>query len=195
MKYREYVNQLLEKYGPAEDDYFIEESYNQFLKGEVNDIKKGKISRTKEGLYCHHIDEDKHISLCAPEFIKLQNAPHEHHTKDKLVYCNLIEHAKLHIMIAIEDPKKGNWTEEDYMVGIGGYINFLRPLIYDWFVLENVPHGTPWMKNCYDAVVMSNEEGVALLKELDGWLIENYPITQAELLQATKESTVFFENR
>ena len=50
MNYDEFVSYLLKKYGPAKYDYFT----NATCK-----TKSKRISRTKEGLFCHHIDEDK----------------------------------------------------------------------------------------------------------------------------------------
>ena len=49
MNYDEFVSYLLKKYGPAKYDYFT----NATCK-----TKSKRISRTKEGLFCHHIDED-----------------------------------------------------------------------------------------------------------------------------------------
>lgn len=57
--YEEANEVLLQKYGPAQDDYFREASYQRFMNGEIKSITKGKFSRTSEGLYCHHIDEIK----------------------------------------------------------------------------------------------------------------------------------------
>ena len=54
MTYDELVDYLLKKYGPAQYDYFCNESCKS---------KNSKVSRTNEGLYCHHIDENKAISL------------------------------------------------------------------------------------------------------------------------------------
>ena len=50
--YAEAVDFLLQKYGPAQDDYFREKSYQRFMNREIKSISKGKISRTHEGLYC-----------------------------------------------------------------------------------------------------------------------------------------------
>lgn len=52
--YDEAVDFLLRKYGPAQDDYFRENSYQRFMNGEIKNITRGKISRTNEGIYCHH---------------------------------------------------------------------------------------------------------------------------------------------
>ena len=54
MTYNELVEYLLNKYGSAKYDYFCNESCKS---------KNTKVSRTSEGLFCHHIDEDKAIML------------------------------------------------------------------------------------------------------------------------------------
>ena len=51
MNYEEAVELLLQKYGPAQDDYFREYSYQRFMNGEIKNITRGKASRTNEGLY------------------------------------------------------------------------------------------------------------------------------------------------
>lgn len=88
MNYDEFVSYLLKKYGPAKYDYFT----NATCK-----TKSKRISRTKEGLFCHHIDEDKGYMLshtgCALE------QPFEYQKAERLVYCNYIEHLLLHILI------------------------------------------------------------------------------------------------
>ena len=48
------LEHLLKKYGKAKGDYFLTETCA---------TKNKKVSRTSEGLFCHHIDEDKAINL------------------------------------------------------------------------------------------------------------------------------------
>jgi hypothetical protein len=58
LSYAELVEYLLKKYGAAKEDYFINDSFS---------TKNKRVSRTKEGLYCHHIDEDEWYTLCKIE--------------------------------------------------------------------------------------------------------------------------------
>ena len=104
MTYDEYVNYLLEKYGPAKYDYFCTETCRS---------KNPKSSRTKEGLFCHHIDENKMILLSTPEIAR--QCPFEYQKADRLVYADYIEHLLLHIKIAMEDTS-------GMLLGIGGII-------------------------------------------------------------------------
>lgn len=100
MKYGELVSHLLNKYGRTINDYFTE------------NFSKGKVSRTNEGLYCHHIDEDKVPNLSNVDNAK--NYPFSFQKSSRLVYCNLLEHMLLHLKIVEEN--------EGGFLGIGGLI-------------------------------------------------------------------------
>jgi len=90
MPYETLVEYLLVKYGGAIGDYFSTPECK---------TKNKKAVRTAEGLYCHHIDEDKGGNLSNPCSARRQ--PFEWQKKERLVYCNLLEHLILHIKIAI----------------------------------------------------------------------------------------------
>ena len=122
LEYDNAVQSLIKKYGAALDDYFKESSYNKFLNGEVKSPTKSKTSRTKDGLYCHHIhiDEDKFLNLGNNDFILVKKPDFKYQTKDRLVYCNLIEHLILHAIIT----KKTNGE-----FGTPGLIVFLIPKV------------------------------------------------------------------
>lgn len=143
MTYDEAVKYLLNKYGPATVNYFSEKSYERFVNGEIKSITKGKYSRTIEGLYCHHIKEDRAINLANLDFIKYYKHPYEYHLKEKLVYCDLVEHLILHALIVEEN------TNIIMPYGIGGYVNFLEPQVREWFIDGVVPR-PQWMLNCYE---------------------------------------------
>ena len=66
--YSQAVAYLLNKYGAVTDDYYKEKSYTRFLNGEIKSISKGKYTRASEGLYCHHISEDKFQNLSKIHF-------------------------------------------------------------------------------------------------------------------------------
>ena len=103
MSYEEYVNYLLKKYGKSEYDYFCDESCKS---------RNTKGIRTSEGLFQHHIDEDKAILLSTKECALVQ--PYEYQKASRLVYCNLLEHLLLHIKIVEEKFSETNF------VGMGG---------------------------------------------------------------------------
>jgi len=118
--YRSLVNSLLKKYGPAPCSYFTDK-----------DCKKvdPRISRSSEGLQCHHIDEDKAIMLSDPEYA-IKN-PFKYQEANRLVYCNILEHLILHLKI-IDEPRKKSANPGE-AVGIGGAINYLIPMINDYY--------------------------------------------------------------
>ncbi len=90
MTYEELINYLIQKYGPAQYDYF---------KDDIDFHRETKVTRSEEGLYCHHIDEDKANNLSDSNYA--MRAPFDWQKKDRLVYCNLIEHLLLHIKIVV----------------------------------------------------------------------------------------------
>lgn len=120
MTYDELVDYLLKKYGPAQYDYFCNESCKS---------KNSKVSRTNEGLYCHHIDENKAILLSNDKFAVTN--PFEYQKANRLVYCNVLEHLILHIKI-VEEPKNENANQMEIQ-GIGGAVCFICPQINDYF--------------------------------------------------------------
>ena len=125
LTYTEAVQYLLSKYGPATVDYYSEQSYERFLRGEIKSITKRKYSRTQEGLYCHHIDENKFENLSNINFIRVNKYPFKYQTKDRLVYCDLFEHLILHTLIAKETLGK---------FGLRGYFSYIEPMIKDWYI-------------------------------------------------------------
>ena len=120
MTYDELVQHLLGKYGRAKEDYFLTEGCYS---------KNKRITRSREGLICHHIDEDKAIMLCNDEYAKRN--PFKYQKADRLVYCNILEHFLLHIKIA-EEPRNPNANDNE-LPGIGGAVNLICRQINDYF--------------------------------------------------------------
>ena len=118
MSYDDIVKLLLKKYGAAKHDYFTDRECT---------IKNKLVSRTAEGLFCHHIDEDKAIMLSNDEYAARN--PFEYQKKNRLVYCNLLEHLLLHVKIA-EEPRNPDANENE-LPGIGGAINYLCKQLND----------------------------------------------------------------
>ena len=100
---------LLKKYGPAQYDYFCNESCKS---------KNSKVSRT-----------NKAILLSNDKFAV--NNPFEYQKANRLVYCNVLEHLILHIKI-VEEPKNENANQMEIQ-GIGGAVCFICPQINDYF--------------------------------------------------------------
>src|SRR5690606_10185794 len=106
-------------------------SYQRFINGEIKTITKGKAARTSEGLYCHHIDEIKWLKISDQYFVKKYNIPFETQRKSRLVYCDLVEHTILHVLIA---------KETSFEYGNSEYVIYLKPEIEEWYLDERIPN-------------------------------------------------------
>lgn len=173
---------LLDKYGAVSDDYFSKVSYERFKKGEIKSLnKKRKISRTKEGLYIHHIDEDKQIKISDKDEILQSDIPFSYQRKDRLVYCNLIEHAILHLLIV----KKENLHQKNQKgLGIAGYVVYIRPELVNWLIDENTP-ALDWQIPCKEVIWMPKEKAEKFIRLLDDFLQMYFPISQKEIERLT----------
>lgn len=154
--YEEAVKFLMNKYGEVRDDYFTKKSYQAFLKGDRKTLTKGKYSRTKEGLYCHHILENQELNLGDKNFIKREKYPFRYQEKENLVYCDILEHLILHALIAKETNGK---------YGVPGYETFLEPTVMDWYV-DGVDPGPDWMKACKRKAFVTSDQLERLLNVL-----------------------------
>lgn len=151
LSYDELVEFLINKYGPAKYDYFVNENCL---------TKNKKVSRTSEGLYCHHIDEDKAIMLSNDIFAP--NNPFEYQKANRLVYCNFLEHLLLHILI-VEKPKDINANKGE-LQGIGGAINFICKQLNDLY--NGYEYTQQWMINTTSLVKDDYETYIIMLKRL-----------------------------
>ena len=117
MTYLEYCDYLQDKYGIGIANY-MSKNFNP----------THKCSRTKEGLVVHHKDEDKMIMLSTKEIA--ENFPYEWQTKEHLVYCDMLEHLLLHVLIC-KYPSPDKVPEA--VVGVGGIVNFIVPELNDMY--------------------------------------------------------------
>lgn len=160
MTYSELVDYLLNKYGPSEYDYFCNESCKS---------KNPKASRSSEGLYCHHIDEDKAIMLSNDKYAI--NNPYEYQKADRLVYCNALEHLILHIKI-VEEPRNEEANVGEIQ-GIGGVINFLCPQINDYY--NGYEFKQPHLIKIFSLIENNFDDYIEILKYLLN-IIESKPL-------------------
>lgn len=162
MSYQDIVSALLKKYGTAKHNYF---------KDTACKIKNPLVTRTNEGLFCHHIDEDKAIMLCNDKFAA--NNPFEYQKADRLVYCNLLEHLLLHVKIA-ENPSPD--ANENELPGIGGAINFICKDLND--IYSGKEFSDEWRKNVADKVKDNFDDYIIILRYL--WnIVEKNPVYKA----------------
>lgn len=162
MSYQDIVSALLKKYGSAKHNYF---------KDTACKAKNPLVTRTNEGLFCHHIDEDKAIMLCNDKFAV--NNPFEYQKADRLVYCNLLEHLLLHVKIA-ENPNPD--ANENELPGIGGAINFICKDLND--IYSGKEFADEWRKNVADKVKDNFDDYIIILRYL--WnIVEKNPVYKA----------------
>lgn len=162
MTYYELCDYLIQKYGPAE--------YNYFTKPECK-YKNKKVSRTKEGLYCHHIDEDEGGNLSNPPQARIQ--PYEWQKKENLVYCNLIEHLILHIKIDVARQKRMLRIPLDIPRFFANGGLFWLTMELDDMYMNGGPKAD-WMKPCYDKIKENYSDYISLMKSLFHYIEINY---------------------
>lgn len=142
MSYDDYVVYLLRKYGPAQYDYFCNESCKS---------KNSKNSRSSEGLFCHHIAENKEILLSTPEVARMHTF--EYQKAHNLVYANYLEHLLLHIKIVEEDI-----TNEG--LGLGGVI-MISSAMNDYY-RHRLADG--WRKYAMDQIKNRYDDYIAVMQ-------------------------------
>ena len=134
LSYNSYCEYLLTKYGPVPYEY---------------GNKKNRPG--KEGLFIHHMDEDKVSSLCSKENQDIY--PHFQES-DRLVYANYLEHALLHIMIGEETVGSRN-------LGLHGANLFIIPGLRSCFDNDRI-NNPKWPSIYYD-LVKDNKDVFELL--------------------------------
>lgn len=164
MDYPTLVDYLKNKYGFAKYDYFINESCRS---------KNRQIVRTTEGLFCHHIDEDKGYNLGNSEYAKTQ--PFEYQKAERLVYCNYLEHLLLHIQIG----KDRYWEEHDTLISPKEFTLFIMPgTIYICSDLNDLydKNGSsiPWKNRCFEEIENNFDDYIYILKSFIEYISDKY---------------------
>ena len=150
MSYNDLCNYLIKKYGAAPCDYFPNSACR---------ARRSQIGRGKEGLFCHHIDEDKGGNLNNTAQAKSQ--PFSWQKADRLVYCNILEHLILHIKIAVmRNKRKINSTSTISSFFTTGGIYEICHDINSLFI--NQGGNIEWRKKCYE-VINNNFDDYAII--------------------------------
>lgn len=164
MDYETLVKYLKEKYGVAKYDYFT----NATCK-----TRSKKITRTKEGLFCHHIDEDKGCNLGDSHYAVEQ--PYEYQRAERLVYCNYLEHLLLHIQIG----KDKYWKEhekfifpKEFSCFIVPGITFICSEINDLF--EKNGSLVEWRNRCFKEIEYNFDDYIYILQSFIKYMIDRY---------------------
>ena len=151
LSYAELVELLLKKYGRAMHSYFTDESCTR---------KNRKVSRTNEGLYCHHIDENQYSWLSNENYAK--NYPFQHQLASRLVYCNYLEHVLLHILIFEESTQ--DTEKHNILLGVNGLCAFMIKQLNDLY--NGYEFKLEWMKKTTSVIANDYDIYLALLNRL-----------------------------
>lgn len=162
LSYDELVNYLLQKYGAAKVDYYCNETMQ---------TKNKKVTRTSEGLLCHHIDEDKGGNLSnIPQAL---HQPFRWQKSDRLVYCNYLEHLILHIKIAILRQRKRLYAPKDIIAFFTtGGIDMICKEINDIF--EQNGTSVKWKQRCFECIKDNKKDYIMLLQALFYYIDKQY---------------------
>ena len=145
MSYADLCAYLIKKYGGAISDYFCTPECKS---------KSKKVSRTHEGLQCHHMDEDKGFCLSNSSCAKSQ--PFEWQKKERLVYCNMLEHLMLHMKLGV----------------LTSGVYFLCQVINDMFMNNGMT--VLWRKRCFEEIRDNYNEYIVLLKTITSYIDTTY---------------------
>ena len=140
LKYDEYCDYLKATYGCAEH-------------------KDKRVTRTSEGLFCHHIREDEAALLCDPKTAR--HYPFEYQRAENLCYCDYLEHLFLHILIS-----EGFLNGECGSSSSGGIKVFLVPELNDFY--SGFETKLPWQRKCVARVIGDKETYIELVKRYHG---------------------------
>ena len=161
LPYHELQSYLLKKYGAATCSYFS---------SPTSKSKNRDVFRTKEGLYCHHMDEDKAYLLS--DYDSAKHYPFEWQTKDHLVYCNILEHLLLHIKISILQHTFPLSTVNSIMGLSTPGIMLLCSEINDMFIKNGT--SVPWRQRCFEEIRDNYYDYIAILQAFLKFIDHNY---------------------
>lgn len=183
MPYTELQRYLIDKYGGAICDYFTSPECKS---------KNRKVTRTSEGLYCHHMDEDKGGNLGNSFQARLQ--PFEWQKKDRLVYCNILEHLILHIKIAVLRQKRSLEVpgEVANFFTTGGIFMICKE-INDMFMNDGTQ--IPWKQKCFHKIAENYQDYIILLKALMNYIDAIYQGNKTENPFLSPGSKVHFSDK
>lgn len=156
--YYDAVQQVKNANGECIGDYYNEKSFKNYIHGKNKKPRHGKkVRQGLKGLEIHHIDENKVSNLSSLEKIKKdpEARKFEHQKKERLVYCDLLEHIILHALIAKETSNN---------LGYEGYGSLYSKLNH-WVEGTKIPKADIDKKS-YKRIGAIQEEKITLLSEI-----------------------------
>lgn len=162
MPYNELLNYLIKKYGPAKYDYFSTPECKS---------KNKKASRSSEGLYCHHMDEDKGVNLTSAFHAVRQ--PFEWQRKERLVYCNALEHLLLHMKIDVLRQNKEMSSPMDIEIFFTSHgVHMVCKTINGLFADDKPANG--WRMKCYNEIKENYDDYICIVRAFMLYIEKNY---------------------
>lgn len=161
-KYDDLCDYLRNKYGEVDGPYFINENCA---------TKNEKIKRTDEGLFIHHVFENKVVMLSHFEYAI--QYPFAWQEGRNLVYCNYFEHMLLHLAI-VKEFLKTEAKKTKMAVGIGGLLNYMIPEIIDY--INGYNYARDYMKKALSIVDGNEILFIDIIKELEWMILDDYDI-------------------
>lgn len=138
MSYREQLDYLKRKYGPAPENYYLDVACAR---------KSKKNGRGMEGLFLHHdFEYDPRNPLVSnlsdPEMGKLFD--YDYQKAENLTYCDYLEHLMLHCKInLLRVDQLGAFIKD-------GVVNFMVPQLNDWY--GYAVDLAPWQKAAFGRI-------------------------------------------
>ncbi len=157
--YDSYCEFLKKKYGEAPEDYFVvkpsvKKAHPRKRKLSYSDMKKNlRITRGNEGLYVHHIMEKEVDMLCDLDHCEIMDVPIGYHSAEQLVYCDLLEHLLLHILI-----EKDGYRD---VGSSGGIFIFMGPELND--IYSGFTTSQAWKQKAYSLVKGQEKDYIDLI--------------------------------
>ena len=87
-----------------------------------------------------------------------KNYPYDYQKAERLVYCNILEHLLLHILIL------ENYKSDDYILGIGGAVFYIVPFLND--IYNNYEFKREWFEHIKMAVIDDYDSYIVSLRRL-----------------------------
>lgn len=142
---------LQQKYGLPPCDYYHTPECKS---------KNSKVTRTSDGLFCHHIFEDRYGNVGEKHLAARH--PFEAQKKENLAYCNYIEHLILHLKINVNAASYFEYPTE--------VKKFFNSLGFFWiaedinYLYKNEGSDQKWKNNCYKAIENDFKDYVDILQ-------------------------------
>lgn len=186
-EYDKYCDYLINKHGAATGPYFTDTYWTKTINKPKEPIKNSKVTRTKEGLFLHHRQENHVASLSNPQVAATHD--YELQSAENLVPCDYLEHLLLHIMIC-ENPE----PFEGENVGVNGTLNWIFPALASFFEKKHIP--LEWQIAAFERIEGDKEVYDALIERFihSEKIQENFGVTEEELRNMVSDRLIFSHN-